>query len=268
MDMEQMLEEGQEMLEKAEGQDALEEIVSTEEEEIQEESFSEDVKDELAEEASPEPLEEDALEEGARDEENVLEGGDKPLEEDVLEEAEEKNNVSELAEKLEDLGSKIDALNELFNAKILHTTHEEKIVDKMHAELQKYKEDMYAQLLRPILLDLIDIRDSIMRVAKTFEAKPEGEQLVPLKTFSGYTYDMQDILEKNNINIYSSKAGDTFVPVRQRAIKKVKTSEEELHGKIADSLSDGYEYMGKTISPEKVHVYFYEKEDIKEGDKE
>jgi len=129
----------------------------------------------------------------------------------------------------------------------------------MHKELQKYKDDMYAQLVRPILLDVIEIRDSIMRMAAAYLAKPEGEQSIPNKTFSNYAYDLQDLLEKNAVEIYRSKSGDDFVPIKQRVIKKVTTDDETLHGKVAESLSCGYSYNGRTISPEKINVYFYEK---------
>ncbi len=98
------------------------------------------------------------------------------------------------------LSKKIDEMHQLFVEKIQHTAHEEKIVDLLHAELQKYKDDLYAQLVRPILLDIIDIRDSIKRVSASFAAKPEEERLIPLKTFSDYTFDIQDVLERNNIN--------------------------------------------------------------------
>lgn len=167
---------------------------------------------------------------------------------------------------LSELNEKMDQMNLLFTQKIQHTTHEEKIVDQMHAELQKYKDDMYAQLVRPILLDIIEIRDSIRRVSENFASKPEEERVVPLKTFSDYTFDIQDVLEKNNITIYDSKEGDDFNALKQRAIKKITTPVEELHGKIAESLSSGYEYMGKTISPEKVVVYVYQKSETTEGE--
>ena len=166
------------------------------------------------------------------------------------------------------LSAKIDQLSAQFEAKIRHTTHEERIVTQMHSELQKYKEDMYSQLVRPILLDIIDIRDSIIRVSQVYAEKPSGEQMIPLKTFSDYSYDVQDILEKNNIEIYKSKEGEPFTPIRQRVVKKVSTPVEELHGKIAESLSDGYEYLGKTISPEKIAVYTYEAPEKKEGEQE
>ena len=178
----------------------------------------------------------------------------------------EKDKISVISESVQELSDKVEQMNQLFMQKIAHTTHEEKIVDQMHAELQKYKQDMYAQLVRPILLDIIAIRDSILRMSAIFVTKPEGEQDIPLKTFSDYAYDVQDILEKNNITIYDSKEGDVFSPIKQKAIKKVTTPVEELHGKIAESLSSGYEYLGKTISPEKVVVYIYQKNGNEEGD--
>lgn len=176
------------------------------------------------------------------------------------------DNLSVISDNLQELSNKVEQMNQLFIQKIAHTTHEEKIVDQMHAELQKYKQDMYAQLVRPILLDIIEMRDSILRMSANFASKPEGEQNIPLKTFSDYAYDVQDILEKNNIAIYDSKEGDDFSPIKQKAIKKVTTPVEELHGKIAESLSSGYEYLGKPISPEKVVVYVYQKPVNEEGD--
>ena len=176
---------------------------------------------------------------------------------------EEKESKS--LELLEQLNDKIDEINMLFVQKIQHTEYQEKIVDRMHAELQKYKEDMYAQLVRPILLDLIEMRDSITRVSGNFALKEEEERFVPLKTFSDYTFDIQDILEKNNVIVYDSKEGDDFNALKHRAIKKITTPVEELHGKIAESLSSGYEYLGKTISPEKVIVYIYQKPEDMDG---
>lgn len=169
------------------------------------------------------------------------------------------DKMDKVIENQQQLLERVEALNTLFNAKIMHTDHEEKIIDQMHKELHKYKEDMYAQLVSPILLDLIEVRDSIMRMANTYLAKPEGEQSIPNKIFSDYTYDLQDILEKNFVDIYRSKSGDDFTPIKQRVIKKVATTDESLHGKVAESLSCGYSYNGRTISAEKIIVYYYEK---------
>jgi molecular chaperone GrpE (heat shock protein) len=155
-------------------------------------------------------------------------------------------------------------LEKLFETRILHTEYEEKMVDKMHNELQRYREDIYSQLVRPILMDIIEIRDSILRITVAYQSKPEGEQNIPLKTFEMYAFDVQEILEKNNIEIYRSEINTDYVPVRQRVAKKTPTGDESHHGKVAESLSDGYEYLGKTIAPEKVAVYLYEPQQINE----
>lgn len=159
----------------------------------------------------------------------------------------------------EQLSSQMSNMEQLFSKRIMHAEYEDKIIDQMHAELQKYKEDMYAQLVRPILLDIIEVRDSILRISATYMKKPEGEQDIPNKMFADYSYDLQDILEKNNVEIYCSNLGDDFTPIKQRVVKKEVTHDESLHGKIAESLSSGYSYTGRVISAEKVSVYYYEK---------
>lgn len=178
------------------------------------------------------------------------------------------DKLDKLMESNQQLSDKIEEMNALFNARIMYTEHEEKIVDQMHKELQKYKEDMYSQLVRPILLDIIEVRDSIMRLASDFLAKPEGEQSIPNSTFSCYAYDLQDILEKNNVEIYKSKSGDDFTPIKQRITQKVPTADESLHGKVADSLSCGYSYNGRTISAEKITIYYYDNSIEKNEDSE
>lgn len=198
----------------------------------------------------------------------ILDPSDSPKREQGTSQAESNDSVniltlSKLDVLLETQQQLIDRLNLLsaqFNSKIMHTNHEEKIVDQMHKELQKYKDDLYAQLVRPILLDVIEVRDSILRMSAVYLSKPEGEKDIPIKVFSDYSYDLQDILEKNQVEIYMSKVGDEFIPVKQRVVKKVKTHIENLHGKIAESLSNGYSYNGRTISPEKIIVYSYERD--------
>lgn len=159
----------------------------------------------------------------------------------------------------ENVSARLNELSQLFESRILHTEHEDKIVDQMHSELQKYKNDLYAQLVRPILLDIIETRNSILRMAATYKERPEGKQDIPNEVFSGYALELQDILEKNNVEVYRSQPGDDFTAIRQRAVKRVPTSAPDQHGKIAETLSCGYNYNGRTVSAEKVTVYYYEK---------
>lgn len=164
----------------------------------------------------------------------------------------------DILQNITDLSARIDSLNQLFSEKIQHMEHNGKIIDQMHKELQKYKDDIYSQVLRQVLLDIIEVRDSILRITNFYLKKPEGERDIPNETFAGYALDIQDILEKNGVEIYESIPGDSFSPVKQRVIKKIVTGNTELHSKVAESLSCGYDYNGRTISAEKIAVYYYE----------
>lgn len=231
--------------------------------EVKEETSSEEVEETTVVEADEEIGEVKADEKASDTASETVEAEEVTEEatdsEETVKENSQSDKLDKVIESQQQLLERLEALDALFNARIMHTDHEEKIVDQMHKELQKYKDDMYAQLVRPILLDVIEVRDSIMRMAATYLAKPEGEQNIPNKTFSDYAYDLQDILEKNSVEIYRSKSGDDFTPIKQRVIKKVATSDESLHGKVAESLSCGYSYNGRTISAEKITVYYYEK---------
>lgn len=190
-----------------------------------------------------------------------------PINADNIEQIRDDASALTRIESLYDhLSEQISTMETLFAKRIMHTDYEDKVIDRMHDELQRYKEDLYSQLVRPILLDIIEVRDSIMKNAATYLARAEGEQSIPNNVFSAYAFDLQDILEKNNVEIYRSNSGDLFVPLKQRVVKKEITEDESLHGKIAESLSDGYNFGGRVISSEKVSIYLYQKAEINESE--
>lgn len=162
-------------------------------------------------------------------------------------------------EAIAQVSAQLDGLAKQFDASIKYNAGQDKVIDQMHGELKKYRDDLYAQLIRPILLDIIEVRDSILRMAATYRAKSEGEQSIPNKVFSDYArYDLQDILEKNNVEIHQSEVGDVFDPARQKGVRRIATDNEALHGAIAELVSCGYSYGSRMIVPEKVAVYYYE----------
>ncbi|KKG50726.1 nucleotide exchange factor GrpE [Methanosarcina mazei] len=219
-------------------------------------AFSENIKDEVSDTVtSNEEIEEDKL---ILDEPINGQNVEKCTEEELGKAESVSISNDDILQNITDLSAKIDSLNQLFSEKIQHMEHKGKIIDQMHKELQKYKDDIYSQVLREVILDIIEVRDSILRITDFYLKKPEGERDIPNETFAGYALDIQDILEKNGVEIYESSSGDSFSPVKQRVIKKIVTGNSELHGKVAESLSCGYDYNGRTISAEKIAVYYYE----------
>lgn len=178
---------------------------------------------------------------------------------------ENQTRLSDIKAGLDSLSHQVEELNKLFAQKISYSVHEEKIVDSMHKDLEKYKQDMYAQIIKPILMDVIDIRDSILRMSAEYLKKPEEEQAVPNKIFAGYALDIQDVLERYGIEVYRNESESPYIPVKQRVLKKIQTNDESRHGLVAESLSCGYSYNGKVMMPEKIHLYYYEKTKIEDN---
>ena len=184
-----------------------------------------------------------------------------PLSENLNLEIKSENDQTEklkLSEQIEDLNKKMDEMKELFSRKILSIDFEKETANRLHKELQKYKNDIYFKFTKPLIMDLIGIRESMRGNIKNFNNKTDEDKL---KLFQSYIEEIQIILENNDIEIYETDTDvDKNVNVKkQKIIKKIETPYEELHGKIFNVSSNGYMYKGRVISPEKVEVNIYKK---------
>ena len=160
-------------------------------------------------------------------------------------------------EEIQDLNEKMDVMNDTVSQKILNMDFEKNIADKLHKELQGYKNDLYFQLIKPLIMDLINMRERMRKAVKHF-SKETGEKKVEM--LESYVEEIETILENNNIEIYETKKEkDNYKIKKQRIVKQIKTSDEKLHGKICNILTNGYIYTekNKIIFPEKVEVYIY-----------
>ena len=79
-----------------------------------------------------------------------------------------------------------------------------------------------------------------------------------IKMLKGVQEDISILLEENGIEKYKD-LDDRFNPTRQQVIKKVTTQNEELIGKVAESIRPGFELGNIVIRKEKVAVYIKKK---------
>jgi len=181
-----------------------------------------------------------------------------PSESEVSEDTAFENVTSHFDEALTELNEKIDVLNKQFSDRIARNEYEAKIIQNMDSELKAYKDDLYRSLLKPLILEIIDLRESILKMSAFYLKKPEGEQAIPNATFADYAEDISDILEKYDVEVIKSNSGDDCVSLKHKILKTVPTDKESLHKKIAESLSSGYMYNGRVIYAERVNVYRFE----------
>jgi molecular chaperone GrpE len=157
------------------------------------------------------------------------------------------------------LGRKMDGLQALFEREARAEATREKVVDRLHAELQEYKQDLLLNILRPVFVDLIQLHDDIGKmIAAQAPAPSEGEREVRrlLEIMQSYQQAIEDILYRQGVEPFVLEE-TTFDPRRQRAVSTVPTEDPGLAKCIAARLRKGFQTQSgeRIIRPEIVSVY-------------
>jgi molecular chaperone GrpE len=168
------------------------------------------------------------------------------------------NESTRILEAIGALESRLDqglsGLQALFDREVRAEATRERIVDRLHAELQEYKHDLLLKVQRPIFVDLIQLHDDI---GKMIEAQPQEEPdraAAVRGTLDSIRTAIEDILYRQGVEPFRTE-GEDFDPRRQRAISTVPTEEAERNKTIAGRLRPGFQAGDKLIRPEIVSVY-------------
>lgn len=253
-------EEKKEEIEKTEPEDKeLEEI--SDDNQAEEKSVQDDQKEEVEDENNPKKEDEKSCDCGCGSEKDPDEDFDKNVEETDKINEKTFDLVENMLANQANAMAKLDELTKLFERKISVSASQDMIIASMHKELEEYKNDFYFNMIKPILDDIINTRDSILRISRTNIDK--GLTEIPIKTLSDYSFDLEEILIKNGVEVFARSEGDEFSPQEAQLVEKVYTNDESLNHKIAKVLSDGYKYNDRILSRQRVNVYFY-KEDLED----
>ena len=153
------------------------------------------------------------------------------------------------------LERRIDGLQTTIEREIRAETTREKVVDRLHAELQEYKQDLLLNTLRPVFVDLIQLHDDIGKVAVV----PEGDhgpgdlkRLVDL--MQGFQQGIEDILYRQGVEPFEVE-GDGFEPRQQRAVLTIPNDDPNRNKTVAERLRKGFRSGDRVIRPEIVSVF-------------
>ncbi len=158
----------------------------------------------------------------------------------------------------ERLGRRLDAIQSVLERESRAEATRERVVDRLHAELQEYKQDLLLKVQRPIFLDLIQLHDDI---GKMIEARPRDE-VDPDRTaavrgiLQSIQVALEDILYRQGVEPFSVE-GDAFDPRRQRALSTVPTEDPTRNKAVAARLRRGFQSGERMIRPELVSVYTF-----------
>jgi molecular chaperone GrpE len=153
----------------------------------------------------------------------------------------------------ETLSARLDGLATRFDREIRAESTREKVVDRLHAELQEYKGDLLLSAMRPIFVDLIQLHDDVGKMASSFgESGDDSGKVAAL--LAGIQKGIEDILYRQGIEPFSLD-GEAFDARRQRAVTTVPTEDASLARKIAERHRKGFAAGDRVIRPEIVSVY-------------
>ena len=141
--------------------------------------------------------------------------------------------------------------------KLIHNQIEVKdqLIDKLHKELEFYKQDSADKFVNQLMKAIIKIRKDMKKKmeADFWDSFDEKD----LRREYGYIFDdITDLLEQQNVDAYTSKPGDRFDGTIHQPKMEV-TDDETLDKTIKESISDGYKKGEKVLIPERVIVYQY-----------
>ena len=155
------------------------------------------------------------------------------------------------------LHRKLDALQTAFDREIRAEATREKVVDRLHAELQEYKQGLLLGILRPVFVDLIQLHDDMGKmVAAQPESELGGESARLLDLIRGFQQGVEDILYRQGVEPFHQPE-DAFDPRRQRALATVPTDDPGLNKRVAARVRKGFQAQDKVIRPEMVTVYSF-----------
>jgi molecular chaperone GrpE len=155
--------------------------------------------------------------------------------------------IDRLGERLD---QRLAGLQAQFDREVRAEAGRERVVDRLHAELQEYKQDLLLKVQRPIFIDLIQLHDDVGKMA---EAQGEGGEAVRGMLESIQTA-VEDVLYRQGVEPFRAE-GDAFDPRRQRAVTTTPTDDPALARTIAQRLRPGFQAGDRIIRPEMVTVY-------------
>jgi molecular chaperone GrpE len=132
----------------------------------------------------------------------------------------------------------------------------EQQIDRLHQELQGYKTDLLGRAVRPLLLGLIRLHDTLGKVKESLRQVPPAELTVERAAgfFDGFRGDLELVLEEHGVLRFET-AGERFDPHRQTAARTVPAADPGRVGLVAERLRPGFAQGEVPLQKERVVVY-------------
>jgi len=134
------------------------------------------------------------------------------------------------------------------------SAHRELVIDRLHEENLQLRAGVRKAILEPVISDLIRLYDQADREARRLRTTGQDGRL--LESFAS---DVEQILDRCGIEIYTAKPGDPFERDRHRPIALVDCPDESRHNTVAEVTAAGFaeRETGQVRRPLQARFYQY-----------
>ncbi len=132
----------------------------------------------------------------------------------------------------------------------------EEQIDRLHAELQAYKNDLVSKQARLLIQGIVRLHDDLGKALAALRQKPPAE-LPPETLFrqlAGFQDDLELLLGQHGVEPFRTH-GEELDPRRQTVARTVPTDDPGLVGRIAERVRPGFEQGETLFQKERVAVY-------------
>lgn len=160
---------------------------------------------------------------------------------------------------LAELVTRLNAMQNLLE----ENNRKDSIIKELHAELQEYKRDIYSDLTKPLLNNILKIHKNMYELYLHFSKNLGKEDNPPtieqmLKSFDNQVVSIKDMLEDEyDLEYFEPKKGDAYSPKEHHALEALGTDDESLVGTIYACKIGGFRNVNteKIFKPAFVSVY-------------
>jgi molecular chaperone GrpE len=152
------------------------------------------------------------------------------------------------------LAGSVSELAEQLRAHHARAQARERVIDQLHAEVERLRVGEQGLLLRPIVMDLQRLRGDLLHQATTLSPQIEQKQVAAL--LESFALSVELTLERCGSLPIRPSVGVQFSAREHRAITLVAASSPDEDGTVALVVADGYLDMNtdRVTMPARVHV--------------
>lgn len=155
---------------------------------------------------------------------------------------------AKVAEQLQQQGVTLSVLLDKANkieGSVKDFTYKEEINNRLHDELQKYKNGLRKEFVTPLLKGVIREYDRTMRQYRYYSAEAQTSEYGDafanlLKQFEMTAFGLLDLLSDYDIEPFEPKEGDPFNGKEHKPLELTETDDETKNNTIAECIACGF----------------------------